>query len=482
MNMVKRSFFVLVVICCSSLLFAQSEYVVDTYIILPHDDGTCTIVDYFGWDDIVVIPTELDGYIVTKIGNSAFDNEQLIEIVSIPSSVTSIGENAFEECTNIWKIVILGDSITSIGKGAFKDCHSLQEIILPPHITSIEDETFSSCYSLMSITIPKGVTSIGSDVFQYSTSLENIFVEEDNEMFTHVRGVLFNKKKKSIVKYPSGNTNTHYSLLPGITHIEEDAFYEAEHLVSISIPESVRSIGKSAFVWCTSLKNITIPKNVAYIGEEAFRSCDSLEYIEVDKKNTTYIHIDGVLFNSIEKSLVRYPSNKKDTSYRVPHGIIATEVHSFNRSKYLKEVTFLPTVTSLGNGSFYQCTSLEHVVLPQELTSIPRGLFAECSSLTHITIPNNVTSIGSLAFLNCSSLENIVIPDKVTTIGTYALSSCSSLETIDIPISVIEIGEGAFFDSLYLKAINVIENSYAHEYLKNSEYAHLVNYQPSWLL
>ena len=208
---------------------------------------------------------------VTEIGSYAFHNFLELKKINIPNSVTRIGQEAFDYCINLTSITI-PNSVTSIGYGAFTWCSSLTSIAIPESVTSIGSYAFSWCSSLTSITIPESVTSIGIMTFSKCSSLTNINVSDNNKNYSSIDGVLFNKDKTEIIKYPIKKDGTSYV-----------------------IPNSVTSIGDSTFSNCSSLTNITIPNSVTNIGEFAFNSCISLTSITYNGTQSQW--------NSISKNL-----------------------------------------------------------------------------------------------------------------------------------------------------------------------------------
>ena len=170
-----------------------------------------------------------------------------VEYNSTKYIVTSIGDNAFNGCTSLTSIDI-PSSVTSIGRWAFRFCTSLTTVDIPSSVTSIGDQAFYCCYSLTSIDIPSSVTSIGDQVFSGCDSLTSINVSNSNANYYSIDGVLYNKAVTQLICCPSAKT-------------------------SIDIPSSVTSIGDWAFNNCTSLTSIDIPSSVTSIGDYAFYYC-----------------------------------------------------------------------------------------------------------------------------------------------------------------------------------------------------------------
>ena len=309
----------------------------------------------------IIIPNS-----VTSIGRYTFEDCNSLTSITIPDSVTSIGYSAFESCNSLTNITI-PNSVTSIGHRAFAYCSSLTNITISDSVTSIGKDAFRDCSSLTSITIPEGVTSIGIGTFNNCSSLTSINVSDNNKNYSSIEGVLFNKDKTDIIKYPAKKKETSYDIPNAVTYIGDYAFEDCSSLTNITIPNSVTTIRYSAFEDCRNLTSITIPNSVTSISSATFIGCSGL------------------------------------TSITIPN-----------------------SVTSIGNIAFRGCSSLTNITIPNGVTSIDYGTFYDCSSLTNITIPDSVTSIGIYAFYDCSSLEKVLCLGNTSKLGSGAFKKCSS--------------------------------------------------------
>lgn len=226
-------------------------------------DGNAIISKYTKYEDNPIVPKTLDGYEVSGIGYRAFANSSIVTI-TLPDSLTSIGENAFSDCDSLISIEI-PDSLTSIGRWAFDLCIRLTTVKMPDSLTSIGGSAFGSCKSLLAIEIPDSVTSIGDGAFYGCSSLTSM---EIPDLVTIIGAGLFEDC------YNLGSVKISNS----ITSIGDYAF-RSTSITSMEIPHSVTDIGWYAFRDCSDLTSIRIPDSVTTIENDAFLGCSDLTII-----------------------------------------------------------------------------------------------------------------------------------------------------------------------------------------------------------
>ena len=223
------------------------------------------------------------------------------------------------------KNVVIEEGATNISTYAFYCCSSLTNITIPNSVMSIEEFAIIDCDNLESITISNSVTNIGDGLCYRCSNLKNIYVDKNNQYYSSENGILFNKDKSKLIKYPDGKINKQCIIPDNVTDIGEYAFAACSSLTSITIPNSVTSISDRAFYYCSSLTSITIPNSVTSIGGSAFNSCSSL------------------------------------TNITIPNSVTCIDAYTFMR-----------------------CSSLTSITIPNSVTSIEYGAFNECSSLTDV--------------------------------------------------------------------------------------------------
>lgn len=398
-------------------------------------------------------------------------------------------------------------TVKKIRTDAFKGCsEKLKSVTISEGVTTIEKRAFYTCFGLTSVKIPSSVTSIGTTPFVSCRALKKITVDKNNKSYSSdSNGVLFNKKKTTLIVYPEGNTATAYTVPNSVKTIKDSAFYECgnlqsvnlgvgvkkigrgafydcenlktvtlpeglttigngafsgcEKLKSITLPSKLTTIGDAAFASCKKIKSIKIPANVSAIGSNVFWDCENLKRITVDENNEYYSNDStGVLFNKDKTELIKYPSNNEEYSYEIPNTTKTISTDGFGNCSKLESITIGNGVTTIGDSAFTGCTSLDKIVIPDSVTAIGEYAFSGCTSLNKIAIPDSVTAMGGYAFRDCVNLQSVSIGNGITAIGDSTFSDCASLNKIVIPDSVTAIGRYAFSDCKNLQSVSIGKN------------------------
>ena len=431
---------------------------------LDKETLTAEVIRKRGYSGDIVIPdtvvSKKVSYKVTSIGESAFANCKSLTSISIPNSVTSIGDCAFyfSSLTSI-EVNANNQNYASIDGVLYnKDVTTLiccpggkTSITIPNSVTSIGSSAFSSCKALTSITIPNSVTSIGDYAFYYCSSLTSITIPDSVTSIEHF-AFSFCKSLTSII------------ISNSVTSIGNFAFDQCKSLTSISIPDSVTTIGDYVFERCEFLTSINISKSVINIGKQIFEHCKSLTTIVVDENNQVYDSRDNcnAIIHTATNTLIF--GCCKTT---IPNSVTNIGDYAFKSYPSLTAITIPDSVTSIGDFAFSFCDSLASVIIPNSVMNIGKGAFRCCESLTTINIPDSVTNIRWIAFAGCSSLSSITIPNGVTTIEKYAFENCESLTSITIPASVTNIDLCVFLNCPSLTSIIVDENNKVYDSREN---------------
>jgi len=344
---------------------------------------------------------------VTSIPASYFEDWTKMVSITLPRSISYIGESAFKNCSKLTSLFI-PEGVSGIENETFRGCTELRSILLPNSIAFLGNAAFSGCSCLSTIDIPYGVTSIGKSAFSNCTSLLSVMIPATVSSIGD--GAFFECQNLVSV-----------DLSDSITIIANELFYGCISLSSIVIPENVTSIGGQAF-YMTGISSIIIPKSVTNIGQGAFRGT-ALASIQVDLRNTVYdSRADcNAIIETASNTLI---TGCKNTT--IPENVKSIADYAFNGSG-LVSISIPDGVTNIGYAAFARCADLISVMISESVTTIGKNAFGNCTSLTTINIPESITSIEENTFWGCTSLISMTIPESVRGINKNAFNGCSSL-------------------------------------------------------
>ena len=429
------------------------------------------------------------------------------DTLTLPSSLRSIEEEAFQGDTTIDKVVV-PEGLTSIGERAFADS-SLKEINLPNSLVDIADDALPDSGDVL-VTANKGTHAydwavekgyIYTDVpFKYTIHDGKCRIDAyiGSETTIDIPETIGNCPVTELGAYTFYGCNdvTHVTIPNSVTIIEDHAFSYCSGLTSIRIPDGVKSIGEETFNFCVSLTAIWIPNGVTYIGKRAFAGSglvsvslpaslqniandafedSALTHIYTEKGTYAYewmmrngympmsdfqLSRDGIYSYLGNGGNVIIPSRDKDG-----RSIAFIGRESFSGKSNITSITIPDSITYIREYAFSGCSSLTSITLPDSLEWIWDYAFSGCNSLTSITIPNSVTTIGKWAFAGCNNLKKITLSNNLTGISEYMFNRCESMTSITIPNSVTYIGHRAFWECHNLTSIT-IPNSVTSIYMQ----------------
>ncbi|MBD8940419.1 MAG: hypothetical protein EGR73_09000 [Lachnospiraceae bacterium] len=408
----------------------------------------------------------------------------------------SVGELAF--AYSRLSTIELSENLETLHKSAFAYSR-LARITLPDKLKVVNDEAFVQCSSLREVKLGKNTEKIGDGAFAWCTSLEEMIPAKEN-MLTSIGGEAF----RSCVKLE----NLEFVEKKCVT-IDTGAFYECLMLKEVTLPASIRTIGKYAFCgcygletvifedgiqltqledWvfngCESIKNITlpeglekigancfmvtgleyiyIPSTVEEIGYGAFGHCLSMQKIEVSEGNPVYYTENDVLFErktdeETEKTslvLHTYPAGLEG-AYHISDEVDEVADWAFYAAQKLTDIQFGENIIKIRDHAFGLCHGLKKVSFNEKLETIGESSFEDCQGLQTVICNKNLQKIGERSFFVCMSLENLSLNEGLLELGNSAFNSCYALEEIKLPDSLQTIGTECFSQCRSLKKMEI---------------------------
>ena len=369
--------------------------------------------------------------------DSAFDSFDKITEITLPQTLTFIGQRAFRYCESLERIT-LPSATVFVGNEAFSGCSALVEADVGNGLFELSERMFYACSSLRILSFGENVEKIGESALQGCTSLESISVNSKNGFFKSDSGVLYTKYSGRLIQYPPKKADSAYTVIDGTRFIGERAFSDAEFLKQVTLPEGLIHIEISAFSGCSMLEHISIPDSIEQIGSGAFRRCEALVYNE----NNSVCYLG----NSSNPYTVLVKGKKEDISsvdIKDTTRIICND--AFYYYSLIESLIIPDSVVYIGDSAFQYCQSVTSLVLGKNVKYIGDSAFYDCKKLRYLTIPNSVTELGESAFRGCLALRSITIGEGIKVLPKFVFSYCVRLSTVTVPEGIVEIEESAFY-------------------------------------
>ena len=509
----KRILFFLLTLTAAMSVYAY-DFMVDGLCYNIQSNGTVAVTfqsdtspSYSNLAGDIDIPSQVttysgSTYVVDAINPCAFRGCSGISSVTIPSTITRLGGNAFAGCNGLisvkWnsitcdndftaesapfknlsgiKYFIFGpevrkipsmlcyglsgltgnltipNSVTKIGYAAFQNCSGLNTVVIPNTVNTIPPYTFFNCTALTSVSIPSSVTTVGKLAFGSCSSLVSVMWNAQSVSF------VYNGHGPENNELPFNGCSRLQSITFGnsVASIPDRLCRYISSLSSVSISNSVTSIGDYAFANCRGLTSVTIPNSVTEIGSSAFYSCTGLNSVAIGNRVTT-IGLSAFSYCSSIDTL--FLDNNKYAN-----------VSTFSASKTnIKTLIFGNSVTSIGDSSFEGCSGLNTVTIPNSVTYIGASAFSGCTSLSKVNI-SNIASWSNISFANktanplsyahhlyidSSEITTLDVPNTVSQIKAYSFCGCTGMISLSIPNVTTSIGSHAFEDCSGLTTVTI---------------------------
>lgn len=418
----------------------ECQFILGMHYVLKEDD-TYMITDYDGGLEIVNIPEYYRGKKVTEIGKYAFregyngegygndKNENTILEINLPNSITKIEYRAFYSCEKLTKVT-MSENLEYAGEGIFRSCGELEEVTTLGKLTYISDEMFLGCDQLEFV-IPESIVSIGRDAFYGCDGFVDLVIPEGVKSIGQ-HAFFYAENVKSVV-LPSTLESVGVYVFEGCNLLEKATFPTVAmdimplgNLVEVKINGGEEITG-GAFVQNTALKSITLSNSIKTIGTDAFSGCSGLEEViyEGDIESWCAINFASATANPTNYSNNLIIDGETITSINIPSSVTKIGDYAFVNNDAITEITIASELTEIGERAFSGCDNvttltastlaLSEINIRKVTTlvinggeSIPQSIFQNCTKLESVTISTSITEIKNSAFVGCTSLTTII--------------------------------------------------------------------------
>lgn len=386
--------------------------------------------------------TEINiGSNVNSLGDNVFSGCSNLLSVSMPNSIENVGYSIFDGCTNLvfneygnglyvgnsedpyvflYKTksnsidrLELPEGCVMIGDSAVARCQNLTSLVLNEGLKYIDRFAFENCSKLTKINLPSSIISLDEGFSYYCGSLEEINLDLPNRYFKIYNGSLYDFDMTTLIRHPNKSIYT-----------------------SLTIPETVKTIGRYAFEGCSLIEKLVLPNGLEDLKEDTFTFCSSLNYHTY--QNGYYIG------SSTNDYLVFIKCDRNATNCEISPNCRFIHSHAFELNEKIVSVTIPDSVRVIGDMAFVAASNLETVTVSFGVTTIKYCAFQDCRKLKNFDLPDSVTTIEKYAFHMCESLTSLYIPIGLETIEPSVFSGCGSIKTVTIPNNIKQIKADAF--------------------------------------
>ena len=399
---------------------------------------------------------------VTYLGGSAFSNNPIM------TSVTVLGDPVIDGTTTFGKNVKLTEftapKLTTMGPSMFDGCTGFVNFRMPDHITTVGDKAFNNCSNLETIVFPASYSAptldLGLTPFVNCKKFTG-FVIEDGANVKLEDGILYTGDGKTLVSVTSDFKGTSLVVPEGVEKISSYAAYKNTALKTVTLPDSLKEIGRYAFAECTGLGAVALPDGFTTLGEYAFNKCSGLTSVTFGKSLTAVpkyaftgaSKLKSVVLPDTVKTIgeAAFKTASALTTLSLFEGLESIDKDAFYDCKVLTKIILPQSLKTIGTKAFYNCYAATEIDCGG-LTEIPDSAFRDCRKAVKLTLSDGVTTIGPNAFYDCYELKTVTWPSQLETIGKQAFDFCRKLESLDLSgTKLTSIGDSAFYQAYVVK-------------------------------
>lgn len=452
---------------------------------------------------------------VTFLYNHLFHNCDKVTTIDIPASIANIYGNAFDDCSSLTATTFhdaTNNHTLTLGDYAFRNCATLPEVTFPRQLLSVGNYTYAQCPLLKTLTFPAMLESIGNYAFAECTGLTQLTFEDSGKSVKLGYGARSNSGTSYLDNIPLfGNTNLTYlyigrninytagekygyspfynqsfltdvrfSQSGTVSYCKDYLLYKVNNCKTLTLPESLTSIGNWTFRGMAALESIVVPNAVTEMGTYAFANdtslksaklstscpwlkeglfseCNALQSITIPSAVTK---MDGYMFTNC-KTLTSATFEDGTDLIEMGYGASWKNYGLFSDCplKTLNLGRWLSYNTEVASRSpFYSIDALKNLNIGKNVKVIDKYMFSYCEGLEEVNLPDNITSVNLWGFRGCSSLKSVRLSEKLSQVGDYGFAGCTSLDNVTFPASMTSVASNSFSDCTALRKLDLGQN------------------------